>query len=402
MKREQTRGVTVFKAACVLFCLTLVMHSSAFGNGSFLQSSEASGIVAIEAEHFHENVTLSGKTWIANSSSGYSGTGAMVTSPNTGLNINTGYASTSPRMDYQVTFVRTGKHYIWTRGIGPSGNDDSYHIGLDGVAISSCDRISGFDQNWTWTRNTLDGVVASFTVANTGVHTVNVWMREDGFIIDKMVITTDDNYTPSGSGPAESPLTGVNNAPSAVFTVSTTSGTVPLAVSFNAGNSTDPDGNALTFSWNFGDGATGSGVTASHTFTVAGVYPVTLIVADGNGGADTAVTSINATIDGNSSFLQSSAAAGLLSIEAEHYHVKVDKSGKSWVANSSSGYSGDGAMVTTPNTGLNIDVDYADNSPRMDYQVNFVHTGIHYIWTRGLGSSGANNSFHAGLDGTEY
>lgn len=46
---------------------------------------------------------------------------------------------------------------------------------------------------------------ASFSVATTGEHTVNVWRREDGFVVDKIVITTSASYTPTGTGPAESP-----------------------------------------------------------------------------------------------------------------------------------------------------------------------------------------------------
>jgi hypothetical protein len=51
----------------------------------------------------------------------------------------------------------------------------------------------------------MDGPVATFNVATSGVHTVNVWMREDGFKIDKLVITTNASYVPSGAGPAEGP-----------------------------------------------------------------------------------------------------------------------------------------------------------------------------------------------------
>jgi hypothetical protein len=37
------------------------------------------------------------------------------------------------------------------------------------------------------------------------VHTINVWMREDGFVFDKLVLTTSATYTPTGSGPPSSP-----------------------------------------------------------------------------------------------------------------------------------------------------------------------------------------------------
>src|SRR4030095_3925451 len=44
---------------------------------------------------------------------------------------------------------------------------------------------------------------------------VNVWMREDGFIIDKLVIATDSSFAPAGLGPAESapPATSTPHPP---------------------------------------------------------------------------------------------------------------------------------------------------------------------------------------------
>ncbi|MEM1173883.1 MAG: chitobiase/beta-hexosaminidase C-terminal domain-containing protein, partial [Pseudomonadota bacterium] len=48
-----------------------------------------------------------------------------------------------------------------------------------------------------------------FEVTTPGVHTVNVWMREDGLIVDKLVLTTDAGFDPvavfGDQGPPESP-----------------------------------------------------------------------------------------------------------------------------------------------------------------------------------------------------
>jgi hypothetical protein len=51
----------------------------------------------------------------------------------------------------------------------------------------------------------MDGPVATINVTSSGVHTISVWMREDGFRFDKLLLTTDSNYTPTGIGPGESP-----------------------------------------------------------------------------------------------------------------------------------------------------------------------------------------------------
>ena len=68
-----------------------------------------------------------------------------------------------------------------------------------------------------------------------------------------------------------------NGVPSASFTASCSG----LTCNFDASASTDPDNDPLTYGWNFGDGATGSGVTSSHTYATAGARTVTLSVSDG-------------------------------------------------------------------------------------------------------------------------
>lgn len=64
------------------------------------------------------------------------------------------------------------------------------------------------------------------------------------------------------------------------------SGIVNSAVNFDGTGSSDPNGDALTYAWNFGDGGTGSGATPLHTYTAPGTYAVTLRVTDPTGNLD--------------------------------------------------------------------------------------------------------------------
>ncbi len=50
------------------------------------------------------------------------------------------------------------------------------------------------------------------------------------------------------------------------------------AVSFDASNSLDPEGGNLTYAWEFGDGVTASGVSATHTFVSPGTFRAVLSV----------------------------------------------------------------------------------------------------------------------------
>lgn len=85
-----------------------------------------------------------------------------------------------------------------------------------------------------------------------------------------------------------------NRAPVAAAIGNPTNGPAPLNVAFDATGSSDPDGDALTFSWNFGDGTTGTGATPTHTYAQAGTYNAVVTVSDGRGGSATATVRIDA------------------------------------------------------------------------------------------------------------
>jgi glucose/arabinose dehydrogenase len=74
-----------------------------------------------------------------------------------------------------------------------------------------------------------------------------------------------------------------NRNPIAVAGANKTSGQAPLAVTFSSAGSNDPEGGALTFSWNFGDGTSSTAANPAHTYTANGNYTATLTVRDPQG-----------------------------------------------------------------------------------------------------------------------
>lgn len=79
----------------------------------------------------------------------------------------------------------------------------------------------------------------------------------------------------------------IASAPSATPNPATTSQTVAFKVV-----ATDSDGDALKYSWDFGDGTLSSGASSSHAYSVPGIYEASVSISDGRGGKATAQISV--------------------------------------------------------------------------------------------------------------
>jgi RHS repeat-associated protein len=69
--------------------------------------------------------------------------------------------------------------------------------------------VTGFaPRRWGWSALSESGVTATLTIAEPGLHTIYLWVREDGFRLDRLLLTLDGQYVPAGGGPPESPRAG--------------------------------------------------------------------------------------------------------------------------------------------------------------------------------------------------
>ena len=254
------------------------------GSGAF---AEAGGLAVVEAEHAHEVIARGGQSWEPAPAAGAVGT-ALGALPNTGVNRNAGFAGTAPELRFRVQFATPGTYYVWGRVLAASNDDDSFHVGIDGTGPASADRIFTTDRSGlAWANRTMDNNSrATFVVPTAGEHVVSVWMREDGLVLDRLVLTTSAAFTPTGDGPAESGR-GSGNAPPVASFTATPDGEHPLAYTFDGGGSTD-DGAIAGYAWTFGDGTTGTGSAPAHTYAAAGSYTVALTVTDDAGATGTA------------------------------------------------------------------------------------------------------------------
>jgi PKD repeat protein len=117
-----------------------------------------------------------------------------------------------------------------------------------------------------------------------------------------IVATAATIHLSCGGGDGDDSATGPssNAAPSGSFTI--TPGTVALmatTVLTFAATGSDPDGDPLTYSWDFGDGQVGSGQTVQHSFASAGSLTVTLTIRDNSGATGTSSRTVTVrTLDG--------------------------------------------------------------------------------------------------------
>ncbi len=176
--------------------------------------TEYSGIVVFEAEDY-SNTTLGigaalNNYWSEeNTISGFSGVGYLEAKPNNG--VNTFDTLDGPRIDYEIDFNTPGTYTVYVRMSGPNGNDDSLHAGLDGIPLSYGDvGITSSGSSWEW-KDSAAGNIVTFDIQNPGRHTFNIWMREDGTLVDKIVLQ-QSGTTPTGLGPSGSMSTNGFNS----------------------------------------------------------------------------------------------------------------------------------------------------------------------------------------------
>ena len=170
------------------------------------QDSGSDGIVSVEAENFDANVEVGGHTWLMTGPhQGFTGELGMFVPPTNTAHVSN-YAANSERLEYEINFVKTGTHYVWILAWGLGPNNNSCHVGLDGEETPLSNHMLGWTGVYQWSNDRNGTEPSQFEVSSTGLHTLNIWARQIGVIIDKIVLTTNPDFTLSGSepGPPES------------------------------------------------------------------------------------------------------------------------------------------------------------------------------------------------------
>jgi len=221
---------------------------------------------------------------------------------------------------------------IWTASLGVNGFDDGFGNNGPNTAVTTSPQLQPAVLAITITSksyfaigeqirfnatieypdltNLQSGQVAAFLLFSGGGHndtiplvydsTINFWVgtytpgNEPGGLWS-LTVAGADSASPANSGKATKTIQLQDRVPTASFTF--TSGTIltSASVSFDGSASFDPDGTIVGYAWDFGDGSTGSGVTPSHSYSIAGTYTAKLNATDNSGSTAVSAQSITIT-----------------------------------------------------------------------------------------------------------
>ena len=158
------------------------------------------------------------------------------------------------------------------------GNFDSVLGVFTGTDVANLTLIGGSDD---FDPNSYDSKVGFLAVAGQVYH-----ISVGGYLGDR------------GGFKVELRCDTENRPPFAKIVSRSPSPTQPMLVSFEAAGAVDLDGSVVSATWEFGDGGTGSGLTATHHYGSSGIYPVRLTLTDNEGATSIFTQNVTLTREG--------------------------------------------------------------------------------------------------------
>jgi len=295
-----------------------------------------------------------------------------------------GYPITITRLGMQFNLSTTAPQDVWTEAAGSISRVWMYYDTTFAITIT-----------YTWQGGT------NYSFSNgTNAFTTSVWDYGDGTPLDTAFNPTHTFASP-GTYNVCSYLTGTCISDTSCTTIiicpAPALSTFTYATTYPTVDFTDASQNAVTYSWDFGDGSPlDSTANPSHTYATFGLYIVCLTITDTCGGTHTSCQNISvcpalipvslgsdvtacgtATLNPqfpNASYLWNTGAttATINATASGNYHVVVTDQ------NGCSGADTIGVTINLlPIAPLGPDLNYCGNSATLDAQ----NPGMSYVWS---------------------
>ncbi len=264
--------------------------------GTLGATSSATTTITTTAPPVSAKITATPVSGTAPLAVNFSGTGSTGTIASYAWNFGDGNAGSGSTPSH--TYTKAGVFTVTLKVTGTLGATSSTTTTITTTAPPVSAKITATPVSGT------APLAVSFSGTNsTGTISSYSWNFGDGTA--GTGATPSHTYTTAGVFTATLKVTGtagstnaitttINVAPSVIakISASATNGYAPLNVQFSSSGST---GTISSYSWNFGDGSTVTGSTASHAYSSAGTYAVTLKVTGTSGATSSATTPITVT-----------------------------------------------------------------------------------------------------------
>ncbi len=170
-------------------------ESTASGSGEFIANGKGNFVIEAESalensEHASNSPATDGSAHAWSEVAGTSGS-ALFFGPNTGAGYTNSSLSSnkSAKLQYKLDFKESGTYNVWMLVNCAGLEDDSILVGLDGASMKT-KNVIGNTEGFKWVQ------ITTLDVSSEGIHTLNICGREDGFSLDKILLTKG---TPSES-----------------------------------------------------------------------------------------------------------------------------------------------------------------------------------------------------------
>jgi hypothetical protein len=121
---------------------------------------------------------------------------------------------TAAELQYRFDIPTPGTYHVWTSAKANGENvaaSDDFRLGIDDQSFGDAVQLQ-VDAVNHWNNSDVHGSIVAFEISQPGPHTLSVWSVDNDLHLDKILLTTNGSYQPTGNGPAKTPRAESYNA----------------------------------------------------------------------------------------------------------------------------------------------------------------------------------------------